>query len=458
MTALPTRYRQLLVPLLGPRTTGTLPAQINAAIEEQENRGEILVKLIQLLIVSIWGVLYAVSPKAETGGIALAPYAIGLYLAVNSVGLVWAVKRRLPDWAVYFSILFDMLLLFAVIWSFHVQYGQPPAFYLKAPTIMYMFVFIALRTLRFQPRFVLAAGAAAALGWLAMFLYVIFSDPEHATITRDYIAYMTGNLILIGAEIDKIIAILMVTGILAFSLYRGRDLLIRATSETAAARSLSRFFDNSIVEDIRSGENAISAGMGMARDAAILNVDIRGFSRLVEHMPPSDAIRILAAYQRRVVPIVQANGGVIDKFMGDGIMATFGAVRPSESYAADALRTVDAVLEDAETWHDDPDLGLLTTGGIGLSVSAGPIVFGAVGDRDRLEVTVIGATVNLSAKLEKANKIFASEAIVTRSAFDLALQQGHAPGRAPRFVDANVEGVGSETSIAVWYRRSRLLS
>ena len=349
-----------------------------------------------------------------------------------------------------------MLLLFAVIWSFHVQYGQPPAFYLKAPTIMYMFVFIALRTLRFQPRFVLAAGGAAALGWLAMFLYVIFSDPEHATITRDYIAYMTGNLILIGAEIDKIIAILMVTCILAFSLYRGRDLLIRATSETAAARSLSRFFDNSIVEDIRSGD-AIDAGVGMARDAAILNVDIRGFSRLVEDMPPSDAIRILAAYQRRVVPIIQANGGVIDKFMGDGIMATFGAVRPSESYAADALRTVDAVLEDAETWHDDPDLGLLTTGGIGLAVSAGPIVFGAVGDRDRLEVTVIGATVNLSAKLEKANKTFASEAIVTRSAFDLALQQGHAPGRAPRFVDANVEGVGSETAIAVWYRRTRLL-
>jgi adenylate cyclase len=311
--------------------------------------------------------------------------------------------------------------------------------------------------LRFQPRFVAAAGGAAALGWLAMILYVVLSDPAHATITRNYVAYMTGNLILIGAEIDKIIAILMVTGILALSLYRGRDLLIRATSETAAARSLSRFFDNSIVEDIRSGENAIAAGEGMARDAAILNVDIRGFSRLVEHMPPSDAIRILAAYQRRVVPIIQTNGGVIDKFMGDGIMATFGAVRPSDSYAADALRTVDAVLEDAETWHDDPDLGRLTTGGIGLAVSAGPIVFGAVGDRDRLEVTVIGATVNLSAKLEKANKMFASEAIVTRAAFDLALQQGHAPGRAPRFVDAKVDGVGSETAIAVWNRKTRLL-
>jgi adenylate cyclase len=455
--ALPMRYRRLLVPLLGPRITGTLPTQIAAAIEEQENRGEILVKLIQLLIVSIWGILYAVSPKAETGGIALAPYAIGLYLFVNSLGLIWATRRRLPDWAVYFSIFFDMLLLFAVIWSFHVQYRQPPAFYLKAPTIIYVFVFIALRALRFQPRFVLAAGGAAAFGWLAMISYVVFSDPEHATITRNYIAYMTGNLLLIGAEIDKIIAILMVTGILALSIHRGRDLLVRATAETAAAKSLSRFFDTSIVEDIRSGENAIAPGEGMAREAAILNVDIRGFSRLVEDMPPSDAIRILAAYQRRVVPIIQSHGGVIDKFMGDGIMATFGAVRQSDSYAADALNAMDAVLKDADGWRDDPDLALLTTGGIGIAVSAGPIVFGAVGDRDRLEVTVIGAPVNLSAKLEKANKVFASEAICTKAAFDLALRQGHTPERAPRFVDAKVEGIGSDTVIAVWSRQDRLL-
>ena len=452
MTSLPIRYRRLLIPILGPGVTGTLPEQITAAIEEQENRGEILVKLLQLLIVSIWGILYLVSPKAQTSGMALAPYAIGIYLAVNSVGLAWCLRRRIPDWAVYVSIFFDMLLLYAVIWSFHVQYMQPPAFYLKAPTIMYVFVFIALRALRFQPRFVLAAGGAAALGWLLMIGYVLSSDPDHATITRDYVAYLTGNLILIGAEIDKIIAILMVTGVLAMSLSRGRDLLVRATSETAAAKSLSRFFDNSIVEDIRSGGNVIAAGEGLIREAAILNVDIRGFSGLVEDMQPSEAIRILAAYQHRVVPIIQRHGGVIDKFMGDGIMATFGAVHPSDSYAADALRAMDAIIDDIGSWNDDPELGMLTANGIGIAVSAGPIVFGAVGGRDRLEVTVIGATVNLSAKLEKANKSLASQAIATRAAFDLAVEQGHKPLRPPRFVDARVDGIGSETAIAVWNR------
>jgi adenylate cyclase len=452
MTGTSLSLRRRMVELVGDRADYKLPTRVTTAIVEQENRGEILVKLIQILIVTIWGVLYAVSPKPDIDAIALAPYAIALYLGASIFGLIWASRRRLPDWAVYFSICFDMLLLYAVIWSFHIQYGQPASFYLKAPTLLYLFVFIALRAVRFQPRFVLAAGAAAALGWLAMIAYVMLADPQDAMITRNYVSYMTGNSILIGAEIDKIIAILMVTGALALSLSRGRDLLIRATAETAAAKSLARFFDTSIAEDIRSGESEIAAGEGMAREAAIFNVDIRGFSRLVEGIPPTDAIQMLSAYQRRVVPIIQAHGGVIDKFMGDGIMATFGAVRSSDSYAADALRAMEAIRQDAADWAGDPQLAALTGNGMGIAVSAGPIVFGAVGDAGRLEVTVIGATVNLSAKLEKANKTLGSEAVATRAAYDLAVRQDYVPVHQPKFVTTSIEGIENEVALAVWDR------
>ena len=439
-----------MVELVGDAAAYKLPSRVVAAIEEQENRGEILVKLIQILIVTIWGILYAVSPKADTGEIALAPFAIGLYLAASVFGLVWASRRRLPDWAVYISICFDMLLLYAVIWSFHIQYGQPASFYLKAPTLLYVFIFIALRALRFQPRFVLAAGGAAALGWLAMIAYVMLADPQDAMITRNYVSYMTGNSILVGAEIDKIIAILMVTGALALSLSRGRNLLIRATAESAAAKSLARFFDTSIAEDIRSGESEIAAGEGVAREAAIFNVDIRGFSRLAEEIPPTEVIQMLSAYQRRVVPLIQRHGGVIDKFMGDGIMATFGAVRPSDTYAADALQAMEAIREDAAGWAGDPQLALLIKSGLGIAVSAGPIVFGAVGDADRLEVTVIGAPVNLSAKLEKANKTLGSEAVATQAAYDLAVRQGYVPAHQPKFMTTSIEGIESGVALAVW--------
>jgi adenylate cyclase len=229
-------------------------------------------------------------------------------------------------------------------------------------------------------------------------------------------------------------------------------LLIRATAETAAAESLSRFFDTTIAERIRSGESEIAPGEGVAREAAIFNVDIRGFSRLVENVPPTDAIRMLSSYQRRIVPLIQSHGGTIDKFMGDGIMATFGAVHPSTTYAADALRAMDAILDEATTWSGDQQLNTLLQHGLGISVCAGPIVFGAVGDKDRLEVTVIGATVNLAAKLEKANKSFGSSATTTRSTFDLAVRQNYAVARSPRFLRTNIEGIDEMLDLVVWDR------
>jgi adenylate cyclase len=450
--SLPTRYRRWLGPVLGPRTTKTLPTQVEVAVREQENRGEVLAKIIELVIAAVWGALYLLSPQVRNVDIVFIPYAVGTYMVVNGILLFWATRRRLPNWAVYGSIVFDMTLLYVVIWGFHVLLDQPPSFYLKAPTMTFVFVFIVLRALRFDPRFVLVSGAAAVLGWLVIVGYAILGDPAGPRFAHDFIEYSTGNAILPGAELEKILAMVLVTITLAVALYRGRALLISSTTETMAARRLSRFFDSSVVEDIRSGENGILPGEGRACEAAILNVDIRGFSRLIENLPPSEAIAMLTDYQRRVVPIIQAEGGVIDKFMGDGIMATFGAVRPSETYAADALRAMEAIMADAERWNVHAHLAELARCGLGLSVSAGPIIFGAVGDGDRMEVTVIGATVNLGAKLEKANKIFQSQAIATRAAFDTAVSQGFVATRMPDFVEADLDGLASGLKLAVWMR------
>ena len=87
--------------------------------------------------------------------------------------------------------------------SIHVTYGQPASFYLKAPTLLYVFVFIALRALRFEARYVLLAGASAALGWGVLGAYVLTADPADRMLAHDFVDYLTSNSILIGAEIDK---------------------------------------------------------------------------------------------------------------------------------------------------------------------------------------------------------------------------------------------------------------
>lgn len=430
-----------------------LPERVRQAISRQDNTSEVLVRIIQLIIVAVMGILYMIAPKTDAGTqFSPVPYALVTYLTLTLIGLIWSWNRELPGWSIFASVVFDITLLMVLIWSFHIQYMQPASFYLKAPTLLYIFIFISLRALRFQARYVIAAGLVAALGWMAMILYVIWSDPHDSMITRDYIAYMTSNSILLGAEFDKIISILLVTGILALAIRRAHTLLVRAVSEQEAAKDLSRFFDDSVASQIRGADHAITAGQGVKREAAVLNIDIRGFTTMAEDMDASQVMRLLTDYQSELVPIIQAYGGTIDKFMGDGIMATFGAVAASPTYAADALRAMDEIMLQVDSWRSRPDAGgLLAKLTINAAVDAGPLSCGAVGNENRLEYTVIGAPVNFSAKLEKHNKTLGSRTLSSQHAYDTALAQGYIPaGGEP--IESAVHGTEGTQQLVVLHR------
>jgi len=426
-----------------PGTTAARPlsARVVTAINRHDQSSEVLIKIIQLIIVSTWAVLYALAPRTDFGtAFSPVPWALAIYFALNVVGLVWARRTCLPNWAVYLSIIFDVAILMVLIWSFHIQYDQPPSFYLKAPTLLYVFIFIALRALRFQARFVVFSGLVAAAGWLSLVAYAIFSAHGMST-TRNYIEYLTGNQILLGAEFDKTITIIMVAGIIAVALSRANDLLVKATTDAQAANELSRYFDSDVASDIRNSDEAAIPGIGKRVEAAILNVDLRGFTAYASGKDADRVLRLLIAYQKRIVGIIQGHGGSIDKFMGDGIMATFGAVRANETYAADAMRAIDAIIAETDTWSTDETLKVFSGGKVNAAVAAGPIVFGTIGDDSRLEFTVIGSAANLSAKLEKHNKTTKSRALTDADTYAVAVQQGYQPTRAHRKRRSTLAGV-----------------
>jgi len=350
-----------------------------------------------------------------------------IYAVFSVIRLVLAYLRRLPEWFLYVSILADTALLLGLIYFLHYKYAQPAVFYLKAPILMFVFLLIALRALRFEARFVVVTGLAAVAGWIALNLYALGGRGGPPNVTSDFVEYMTSNAFLIQAEADKMLAILLTTLVLAIAIARARHLLVRSVSEGAAARDLSRFFDPGVAARIRSAAMSIKPGEGELRDVAILTVDLRGFTRLSTELAPDDVMKVLQDYQSRVCPLIVSNGGSIDKFLGDGILASFGAVAPSTTAAADALRAADAVIDAADRWaverRENGQPPLL----IGLAVASGRVVFGAVGDAERLEFTVIGDAVNFAAKLEKHNKDEKTRALVDGNTYAKAEQQGYRP-------------------------------
>ena len=402
-----------------------LPPSVRAAVAARQDKSERLIGWIQLAIIVTFGVLYTLARKTTPMQTPITPTAIGLYFAFTLIRLYMAYRWRLNFWLLAGSILIDMGLLYGLIWSFHIQYHQPASFYLKAPTLLYVFIFISLRALRFEVRYVVLAGLAAALGWLAMVAYVVYADPQNNMITRDYIQYLTSNTVLLGGEFDKIISMLMVTGIIALAIHIARQMLTSSFAEGQAKQNLARFFDPEVARRIGRRGDEIMAGTGEARDVAILNLDLRGFTRMSTRLKPQEVMAILADYQSAMVPIIQREGGAIDKFLGDGIMATFGAVQRQADYAARACRALEAAMAVSADWAGrQQEMGrpALSVNG---AVASGRVVVGAVGDESRLEFTVIGDAVNLSAKLEKHNKAIGTRAIVAADTYAAAIAQGY---------------------------------
>ncbi len=420
-------WGRLRLLLLGPPVPAHLPRRVQEEIGREQCISEIIVTLLQFAAIGTFAVLYSLAPKGFPPSVPFEPVPIALaaYGVFTVVRFVLALRRRLPEWFLSISVVADITLLMVTIWSFHLQYQAPPAIYFKAPTLMYVFIFIALRTLRFEPRFVLLAGVSAAAGWIVLVAYALwFTEGVHRT--HSFADYAMSNNILLGAEFDKIVSILMVTGILALALHRARSLLARAVTEQQAVVGLSRFFAPEIAGRIASAEMDLVPGQAEMRDAAILFVDLRGFTPLAARLPPSEVMRLLSDYQARMVRVIRAEGGSVDKFMGDGILASFGATRPSASYAADAMRALERIVGAADAWSAERLAAGLPPLAIGAALAAGPVMFGTVGDAERLEYTVIGEPVNLAAKLEKHCKIERATAALPSATLRLAKLQGAA--------------------------------
>jgi adenylate cyclase len=383
------------------------------------------------------------------------PIVAALFLLSSLIRLRLAYRAPLSRIAQMVFIVSDFTLLYILIWSFHLQYDQPAAFYLKAPTFLFVFLLIAVRTLRFEPLAVIAAGVTAAVGWAAMAAYALRYTPEPA-MTRDFVAYLTGNVVLVGAEVEKIVAILLVTGVLTLAIVRGRRQVVLAASETTARDDLSRFFAPEVAARITGDDDEIlKPGYGEVRRGAILISDLRSFTAFAAQRAPNEVMAVLVGYQRHITHLVTEHGGAIDKFLGDGILATFGCARPSTTPARDAVRTLMALIETSDNLVGAVAGDGSETLGIGFAVTMGDVLCGTVGEESRLEFTVIGQAVNIAAKLEKANKSLGTIALADAGLLAAAEREGlDLTGLPPHDVlDVDLPGVPEPQRVVAWRRQ-----
>ncbi len=405
--------------------TAALPTRVQRAIEQQQYRSEIFVAAVQALVLAALWVMYLATPHGFSPDAPVKATSLGLSLfaILTGVRAYFAVTRQLTPLFLACAVVIEMSVLIVTLWATHLQFEASPTLYLKDPGLLYVFILLAMRSLRFEPVWVILSGATALIGWSILVLLAL--RYTHFAVTWDYLTYATTGNIHPASEFHKLLAIALVTALLALAVHRARLMLVQAIAQTQATKDLSSFFDEDVARQITQAENRLRAGDGVVRHAAILFTDLRGFTKAAAHLSPSELIGLIGEYQSLLVPIIRTHHGNIDKFMGDGILASFGAVTPSETYAADALRAVDAITEATAAWQQHRAARGLPSPGVGAAVASGPVVFGVIGDDKRLEYTVIGDAVNLAAKLEKHTKTEQVKALTTAAVLSMAAGQSY---------------------------------
>ncbi len=400
-----------------------IPNRMSAELKRLQQRSEWWVAGLQLIVIGIFSFIYSITPvgHVEDAPISSIPLGLSLYSIIVLVRLWFAATGQLSSPILAISVLSEVTILLGMIWTYHLQYETDPAVNLKNSHLLYVFILIALRALRFEPVWVVLTGISAAIGWCAMVVHVLYKQGSNI-LTWDYLTYASTPRLHLGAESDKILAIFMVTFIISLVVWRARFALTRSVEQGYAAHDLSRFFDANIAQRIQTAGENLSPGQGELRHSAIMMIDLRGFTKASRDLTPTQLIRLLGHYQRLVVPIIQQHNGIIDKFMGDGILASFGTETIQNThYARDAIDALKTILAAIPKWQESIPIAL----DIGAAIATGNVVLGVIGHDSRLEYTVIGEAVNNAAKLEKYNKSLNSTAIITRETYELAYQQGY---------------------------------
>ncbi len=143
---------------------------------------------------------------------------------------------------------------------------------------------------------------------------------------------------------------------------------------------------------------------GQRRDVVVLMCDIRSFTPLAESMPPEELTNLLNAYFSDMVHAIQSHGGMIDKFIGDAVMAVFGIPAEDQNSAVNAVRAAIEMRQRLQEFNERQAASGKSQLRNGIGIHAGEAVAGYIGSVDRLEFTVIGSTVNIAARIESQTK------------------------------------------------------
>ena len=240
-----------------------------------------------------------------------------------------------------------------------------------------------------------------------------------------------------GAFTENDLRILAALGAQAAMVLESADLQRRLQAEERQRENLARFLPPVLVDQVAKGEVKL-ADAGEQREVTILFADIRGFTSLAETQPPEKVVRMLKEYFELMAETVFHHRGIVDKFIGDALMALWGAPEPLEDAPLRACRAALEMQAKLKVFNAGRSARGEPPIGVGIGINSGLAVVGLMGSSRRPEYTAIGDTVNVASRLcglARAGQVLTSGAAMARLGAAMTmtpLSDAQVKGRAKR--------------------------
>ncbi len=316
------------------------------------------------------------------------------YAAATALALGLALARRGPTWSGTAFVVADAALVIAL---FHKHLFGPWGSLehsLTTSSLAIAFLLLTHVALRLTPRLVLIFGALVLTGWLSLLAVTAFQHgPRQLPDAHAWSPVLT--------EV-ALAAAFAFAAFVAFLLTRDHNVLLKqATKSERRRHNLSRFFSPDVVAQLQAGSQSLDLDR---REAAVMFIDLRSFTRFAETAEPRDLAGLLAEFRQQVTQVVFDHGGTVDKFIGDGVMAVFGQPQPKPDDAERALRCALQINDMLIRWKARRQLEGKSALDAGIGLHVGPVFGGVLESGQHDEFTVFGDAVNVAERLERLSK------------------------------------------------------
>lgn len=250
------------------------------------------------------------------------------------------------------------------------------------------------------------------------------------------------SLLLLWSGIYLPIAGILSSGAIAFAGRTGWEMFEQASEKRFLRNAFSSYVSPQILKEIMSGNLSQELG-GASKNVCVLFSDIRNFTTYCENKSPQEVISLLNEYFTEMTIAIHKHGGTVDKFIGDGIMAFFGAPQALECAERSALETAQDMLVNLQRFNERLASRGIPPFKIGIGLNSGTVVIGHVGSASRHEYTAVGDVVNTASRIEGLTKELGYPILCSRT---VAEPVGFAGG----LVDLGKHAIKGHTDVQVY--------